>query len=75
MKNTEDMQVQTNTIQQTVQLSEEEFKSLEYFIGYKADIVYAQPEQAKNDLSFCLSKEDIDLLEEIKPDVIRFVKH
>ena len=50
MKNIGNTQERMNIIQQTVLLNKEEFKSLEYFIGYKADVVYVQPKQALNEL-------------------------
>ena len=74
MKNIGNTQERMNIIQQTVLLNKEEFKSLEYFIGYKADVVYVQPKQALNELSFCMNEKDIELLKETNPDMIKFVK-
>lgn len=74
MKNTGKMLNLENIIQ-TVQLSNKEFDSLQYYIGCKEESrIVVTTEEALEDLNFSLSKKDKKLILELKPKVIQFVR-
>lgn len=74
MKNTGKMLNLENIIQ-TVQLSNKEFDSLQYYIGCKGESrIVVTTEEALENLNFSLSKKDKKLILELKPKVIQFVR-